>query len=190
MSQFMEKVDVERLQVRVQSMLVCLKSFDTAIGLRNHMQWHEKPLEEGINEAGAFSAWLAAATSYSTSAYPMVPFYIFYSMFGFQRVGDLIWCAADTRCKGFLCGGTSGRTTLNGEGLQHEDGHSQLMATTVPSLRSYDPAWGFELAVIVQDGLRRMYAEGEEIFYYLSVYNEAYVQPAMPKQDGAKPRLS
>jgi len=101
-------------------------------------------------------------------------------MFGFQRVGDLIWCAADTRCKGFLCGGTSGRTTLNGEGLQHEDGHSQLMATTVPSLRSYDPAFGYELAVIVQDGLRRMYADGEEIFYYLSVYNEEYVHPPMP----------
>ncbi len=114
----------------------------------------------------------------------MIPFYVYYSMFGFQRVGDLIWCAADSRCKGFLCGGTSGRTTLNGEGLQHEDGHSQLMATTVPTLRAYDPAWGYELAVIVQEGLRRMYAEGEEIFYYLSVYNEEYPQPAMPEQDG------
>jgi pyruvate dehydrogenase E1 component len=114
----------------------------------------------------------------------MIPFYIYYSMFGFQRVGDLIWCAADTRVKGFLCGGTSGRTTLNGEGLQHEDGHSQLMATTVPTLRSYDPTWGYELAVIVQEGLRRMYAEGEEIFYYLSVYNEAYAHPPMPQQEG------
>jgi pyruvate dehydrogenase E1 component len=143
-------------------------------------------LEEGINEAGAMSSFIAAGSAYANLGMNMVPFYVYYSMFGFQRVGDLIWCAADTRCKGFLCGGTSGRTTLNGEGLQHEDGHSQLMATTVPSLRSYDPAWGFELAVIVQDGLRRMYAEGEEIFYYLSVYNEAYVQPAMPKQDGVR----
>ncbi|RLS28526.1 MAG: pyruvate dehydrogenase (acetyl-transferring), homodimeric type [Planctomycetota bacterium] len=143
-------------------------------------------LEEGINEAGAMSSFIAAGSAYANLGMNMVPFYVYYSMFGFQRVGDLIWCAADTRCKGFLCGGTSGRTTLNGEGLQHEDGHSQLMATTVPSLRSYDPAWGFELAVIVQDGLRRMYAEGEEIFYYLSVYNEAYVQPAMPKQDGIR----
>lgn len=143
-------------------------------------------LEEGINEAGAMSSFIAAGSAYANLGMNMVPFYVYYSMFGFQRVGDLIWCAADSRCKGFLCGGTSGRTTLNGEGLQHEDGHSQLMATTVPSLRSYDPAWGFELAVIVQDGLRRMYAEGEEIFYYLSVYNEAYVQPAMPKQDGIR----
>jgi pyruvate dehydrogenase E1 component len=110
-------------------------------------------------------------------------------MFGFQRVGDLIWCAADTRVKGFLCGGTSGRTTLNGEGLQHEDGHSQLMATTVPTIRSYDPAWGYELAVIVQDGLRRMYAEGEEIFYYLSVYNEAYAHPAMPDRADVIPGI-
>jgi len=141
-------------------------------------------LEEGINEAGATSSFIAAGSAYSNLGMNMVPFYVYYSMFGFQRVGDLIWCAADTRCKGFLCGGTSGRTSLNGEGLQHQDGHSQLMATTVPSLRSYDPAWGYELAVIVQDGLRRMYAEGEEIFYYLSVYNEAYVQPAMPKQEG------
>jgi len=141
-------------------------------------------LEEGINEAGAMSSFIAAGSAYSNLGMNMVPFYVYYSMFGFQRVGDLIWCAADTRCKGFLCGGTSGRTTLNGEGLQHEDGHSQLVATTVPSLRSYDPAWGYELAVIVQDGLRRMYAEGEEIFYYLSVYNEAYVQPAMPKIEG------
>ncbi|HRA86449.1 MAG TPA: pyruvate dehydrogenase (acetyl-transferring), homodimeric type [Planctomycetaceae bacterium] len=137
-------------------------------------------LEEGINEAGAISSFIAAGSAYANLGMNMVPFYVYYSMFGFQRVGDLIWCAADTRCKGFLCGGTSGRTTLNGEGLQHEDGHSQLMATTVPSLRSYDPAFGYELAVIVQDGLRRMYADGEEIFYYLSVYNEEYVHPPMP----------
>jgi pyruvate dehydrogenase E1 component len=137
-------------------------------------------LEEGINEAGAMGSFIAAGSTYANLGLNMVPFYVFYSMFGFQRVGDLIWCAADTRVKGFLCGGTSGRTTLNGEGLQHEDGHSHLIATTVPSLRSYDPAYGYELAVIVQDGLRRMYAEGEEIFYYLSVYNEDYAHPPMP----------
>lgn len=140
-------------------------------------------LEEGINEAGAMGSFIAAGASYANLGKNMIPFYVYYSMFGFQRVGDLIWCAADTRCKGFLCGGTSGRTTLNGEGLQHEDGHSQLMATTVPSLRPYDPAYGYELAVIIQDGLRRMYADGEEIFYYLSVYNESYPQPAMPEID-------
>ena len=141
-------------------------------------------LEEGINEAGAMGSFIAAGSAYANLGMNMIPFYVYYSMFGFQRVGDLIWCAADTRCKGFLCGGTSGRTTLNGEGLQHEDGHSQLMATTVPSLRAYDPAYGYELAVIVQDGLRRMFGDGEEIFYYLSVYNEDYAQPAMPVLDG------
>lgn len=141
-------------------------------------------LEEGINEAGAMSSFIAAGSAYANLGMNMIPFYVFYSMFGFQRVGDLIWCAADTRCKGFLCGGTSGRTTLNGEGLQHEDGHSQLIATTVPSLRAYDPAYGYELAVIVQDGLRRMYGEDEEIFYYLSVYNDNYVHPPMPEGDG------
>jgi pyruvate dehydrogenase E1 component len=114
----------------------------------------------------------------------MIPFYVYYSMFGFQRVGDLIWCAADSRTKGFLVGGTSGRTTLNGEGLQHEDGHSHVMAATVPNLIAYDPAFAYELCVIIQDGLRRMYAEGEEIFYYLSVYNGNYEMPAMPEQEG------
>lgn len=141
-------------------------------------------LEEGINEAGAMGSFIAAGTAYSNLGMNMIPFYVFYSMFGFQRVGDLIWCAADSRTKGFLCGGTSGRTTLNGEGLQHQDGHSQLIATTVPSLRAYDPAYGYELAVIVQDGMRRMYGEGEEIFYYLSVYNDNYVHPPMPEEDG------
>lgn len=156
---------------------------------RSTMQYYKEAkdgqlLEEGINEAGAMSSFIAAGSAYANLGKNMIPFYVYYSMFGFQRVGDLIWCAADTRCKGFLCGGTSGRTTLNGEGLQHEDGHSQLMATTVPTIRAYDPAWGYELAVIVQEGLRRMYGEGEEIFYYLSVYNEAYPQPAMPETDG------
>ena len=137
-------------------------------------------LMEGIDEAGAMSSFVAAGTAYANVGLSMIPFYIYYSMFGFQRVGDLIWLAADSRCKGFLCGGTSGRTTLNGEGLQHEDGHSQLMAGTVPNLLAYDPAYGYELCVIIQDGLRRMYVEGEDIFYYLSVYNEDYVMPTIP----------
>lgn len=135
-------------------------------------------LMEGIDEAGAMASFVAAGTAYANIDLNMIPFYTYYSMFGFQRVGDLIWLAADSRCKGFLCGGTSGRTTLNGEGLQHEDGHSQLMAGTVPNLLAYDPAYGYELAVIVQDGLRRMYADGEDVFYYLSVYNESYDMPA------------
>ncbi len=137
-------------------------------------------LEEGINEAGALSSFIAAGTSYSNLGVNMVPFYIYYSMFGFQRVGDLIWAAADSRTKGFLVGGTSGRTTLSGEGLQHQDGQSQLIATTVPNLHAYDPAYSYEVAVIIQDGLRRMYGEGEEVFYYLSVYNEVYEMPGMP----------
>ncbi|HUQ70417.1 MAG TPA: pyruvate dehydrogenase (acetyl-transferring), homodimeric type, partial [Planctomycetaceae bacterium] len=140
-------------------------------------------LMEGINEAGAMSSFVAVGTSYANLGLPLCPFYIYYSMFGFQRVGDLIWLAGDSRCKGFLCGGTSGRTTLNGEGLQHEDGHSQLMAGTVPNLLAYDPAFGYELAAIVRDGLHRMYGLGEEVFYYLSVYNESYIQPAMPPGD-------
>ncbi len=141
-------------------------------------------LMEGINEAGAMASFVAVGTSYANLSLPMCPFYIYYSMFGFQRVGDLIWLAADSRCKGFLCGGTSGRTTLNGEGLQHEDGHSQLMASTVPNLIAYDPAYSYELAVIVQDGLKRMYSDQEDVFYYLSVYNEAYIQPTMPEGAG------
>ncbi len=138
-------------------------------------------LQEGINEAGAFSAWLAAATSYSTSSYPMVPFYIFYSMFGFQRIGDLAWAAGDSQARGFLIGATSGRTTLNGEGLQHQDGHSHLLASTVPNCISYDPTYAYELAVIIQDGLRRMFLECENKFYYITTMNENYPQPEMPK---------
>ena len=137
-------------------------------------------MEEGINEAGAFSAWLANATSYSTSAFPMVPFYIFYSMFGFQRVGDLAWAAGDLQARGFLIGATAGRTTLNGEGLQHQDGHSLLLAGTIPNCVSYDPAYAYELTVIIQDGLRRMFAERENKFYYITTMNENYLQPAMP----------
>ena len=143
-------------------------------------------LEEGINEAGAFSAWLAAATSYSTSAYPMVPFYIFYSMFGFQRIGDLAWAAGDSQARGFLIGATAGRTTLNGEGLQHQDGHSHLLASTIPNCVSYDPTYAYELAVIIHDGLHRMYNQGENRFYYITTMNENYIQPEMPQgvEDG------
>ena len=137
-------------------------------------------LQEGINEAGGMCDWIAAGTAYSTHNVPMIPFYIFYSMFGFQRIGDLIWAAADQRTRGFLLGGTAGRTTLNGEGLQHEDGHSHLWSATVPNCLSYDPTFGYELAVIMQDGLRRMYAEQEDVFYYITVMNENYVHPAMP----------
>jgi pyruvate dehydrogenase E1 component len=137
-------------------------------------------LEEGITEAGALSSWIAAATSYSAHGSPMLPFYVYYSMFGFQRVGDLIWAAADQRSRGFLVGATAGRTTLSGEGLQHEDGSSHLVASTVPNLRSWDPCFGYEMAVIVQDGARRMLEAREDVFYYLTVMNENYVHPAMP----------
>ncbi len=136
-------------------------------------------LEEGITEAGSFSAWLAAATSYSTNDFPLIPFYIYYSMFGFQRVGDLCWAAGDSQARGFLIGATAGRTTLNGEGLQHQDGHSHLLASTIPNCVSYDPAYACELAVIVQDGLRRMCREGESVFYYITTMNENYRQPGL-----------
>ncbi len=138
-------------------------------------------LEEGITEAGALASWTAAATSYSAHGEPMLPFYIYYSMFGFQRVGDLIWAAADQRARGFLIGATAGRTTLAGEGLQHQDGSSHLTAATIPNCRAYDPCFGYELAVIVQDGARRMLEAQEDVFYYLTVMNENYVHPAMPE---------
>ena len=141
---------------------------------------HGQILQEGINEPGAFSSWIAAATSYANHGVAMVPFYIFYSMFGFQRVGDLAWAAGDSRARGFLIGATAGRTTLNGEGLQHEDGHSHVLASVVPNCRAYDPTYAYELAVIVREGLRRMYEEQEDVFYYLTVMNENYVQPALP----------
>jgi pyruvate dehydrogenase E1 component len=137
-------------------------------------------LQEGINEPGAFSSWIAAATSYANHGVSMLPFYIYYSMFGFQRVGDLAWAAGDSRARGFLIGGTAGRTTLNGEGLQHEDGHSHIQAGLIPNCVAYDPAYAYELAVIVQDGLRRMLAEHEDVFYYLTVMNENYAMPPMP----------
>jgi pyruvate dehydrogenase E1 component len=137
-------------------------------------------LQEGINEPGAMASWIAAATSYATSDVPMIPFYIYYSMFGFQRIGDLAWAAGDMRARGFLLGGTAGRTTLNGEGLQHEDGHSQIQAALIPNCITYDPTFHYEVAVIVQDGLRRMYAEQEDVFYYVTLMNENYEHPAMP----------
>jgi pyruvate dehydrogenase E1 component len=137
-------------------------------------------LEEGITETGSMASFIAAGTSYATNGVPMIPFYIYYSMFGPQRTGDLFWLAGDIRARGFLLGATAGRTTLNGEGLQHQDGHSLLITATVPNCLPYDPAFGYELAAIIADGLRRMYAEGEDIFYYLSLYNENHAQPAMP----------
>ena len=143
-------------------------------------------LEEGINEAGSLASFIAAGTAYSIHGVNTIPFFIYYSMFGFQRVGDLIWAAGDSRCRGFLLGGTAGRTTLAGEGLQHQDGNSQLMAYPYPNCVSYDPAFAYELATIIQDGIRRMYVEQESIFYYLTVMNEQYVMPAMPEGDNVK----
>ncbi|MBF6616294.1 MAG: pyruvate dehydrogenase (acetyl-transferring), homodimeric type [Candidimonas sp.] len=140
-------------------------------------------LQEGINEAGAFSSWMAAATSYSTNNRIMIPFYIYYSMFGFQRIGDLAWAAGDMQARGFLLGGTAGRTTLNGEGLQHEDGHSHMMSALIPNCMSYDPTFGHELAVIIQDGLRRMVENQENVFYYITVMNENYAQPGLKEGD-------
>ena len=137
-------------------------------------------LEEGINEAGSFSSWIAAATSYSVTGVQMIPFYIFYSMFGFQRIGDLAWAAGDSRARGFLLGATAGRTTLNGEGLQHEDGHSHLMSATIPNCISYDPTFAYELAVIIQEGLRRMVQNQEDVYYYITLMNENYTHPALP----------
>jgi pyruvate dehydrogenase E1 component len=142
---------------------------------------HGQILEEGITEAGSMSSFIAAGTSYSTHGVQMIPFYIYYSMFGYQRVGDLVWAAGDSRTRGFMLGGTAGRTTLNGEGLQHEDGHSHLLFSVVPSCRAYDPAFGYEVAVIVQDGLRRMLVEQEDVFYYITLMNENYRHPAMPE---------
>lgn len=138
-------------------------------------------LEEGITEAGGFCSWLAAATSYSNNNFPMIPFFIYYSMFGHQRIGDLAWAAGDSRARGFLLGGTAGRTTLAGEGLQHQDGHSQIMANLVPNCLTYDPTFMYEVAVIIQDGLKRMYENQEDIYYYLTLMNENYPHPAMPE---------
>ncbi|MCZ6790955.1 MAG: pyruvate dehydrogenase (acetyl-transferring), homodimeric type [Candidatus Dadabacteria bacterium] len=138
-------------------------------------------LEEGITEAGSMSSFIAAGTAYATHGINTIPFFIYYSMFGFQRIGDLIWAAGDMRCKGFMVGGTAGRTTLAGEGLQHQDGHSHLLAYPIPNLKAYDPAFAYEIAVIIQDGIRRMYVEQEDLFYYITVMNETYKQPPMPE---------
>ena len=148
------------------------------------MYYHEdrdgQILQEGINEPGAFSSWIAAATAYANHGETMIPFYVFYSMFGFQRIGDLAWAAGDSRARGFLFGGTAGRTTLNGEGLQHEDGHSHVLASVIPNCVSYDPTYAYELGVIVREGLRRMCTEQEDVFYYVTVMNENYVHPPLP----------
>ena len=146
-------------------------------------------LQEGICETGAIASFMAAGSAYAVHGLPMIPFYIFYSIFGFQRVGDMIWSCGDMMCKGFLLGGTAGRTTLNGEGLQHQDGHSHILATTVPNMVSYDPAFGYELAIIIRDGIRRMYTEQEDVFYYLTVYNENHIMPALPKEQGIEERI-
>jgi pyruvate dehydrogenase E1 component len=138
-------------------------------------------LQQGISEAGGMASWMAAATSYSISNQPMLPFFIYYSMFGFQRIGDLCWAAGDMRSRGFLVGGTSGRTTLNGEGLQHEDGHSHLLAGAIPNVKAYDPTFSYEVAVILQDGVRSMLQEQEDHYYYITVMNENYAHPDMPK---------
>jgi pyruvate dehydrogenase E1 component len=142
---------------------------------------HGQILQEGICEAGGMCSWIAAATSYSTNNQPMIPFFIYYSMFGFQRIGDLAWAAGDMRARGFLLGGTAGRTTLNGEGLQHEDGHSHIMASTIPNCVSYDPTYAYEVAVIIHDGMRRMYQEQEDVYYYITLLNENYEHPALPE---------
>lgn len=149
------------------------------------MSYHETStgqiLEEGINEAGSMSSWIAAATSYSNHGVPMIPFYIYYSMFGFQRIGDLAWAAGDSQARGFMLGATAGRTTLNGEGLQHQDGHSHVLANTIPNCRTYDPTYAYELAVIIQDGMKRMYQDKENCFYYITLMNENYRHPDMPE---------
>ena len=143
-------------------------------------------LEEGITEAGSMASFIAAGTAYATHGINTIPFFIYYSMFGFQRIGDLIWAAADLRCRGFLIGATAGRTTLAGEGLQHQDGHSHVLASTIPTLCAYDPSFAYELAVIIRDGIRRMYEEQESIFYYLTVTNENYAQPALADDSSVK----
>ena len=154
------------------------------VDIKSLLYYHEAKdgqiLEEGITEAGAMASFIAAGTSYATHGRHMVPFYVYYSMFGFQRIGDLMWLAGDIRAKGFLLGATSGRTTLNGEGLQHQDGHSLILSSTIPTLMTYDPAFNYEVAIIIADGMRRMYIDGEDIFYYLTLYNENYPMPPMP----------
>ena len=146
-------------------------------------------MQEGINEPGAMCSWIAAATSYANNRFPMIPFYIYYSMFGFQRIGDLAWAAGDMNARGFMLGGTSGRTTLNGEGLQHQDGHSHIQADLIPNCVTYDPTFQYELAVILHDGMRRMYVEHENVFYYVTVMNQNYAHPAMPAKKGIEQEI-
>ena len=157
----------------------------TPVDHKQVMYYHEEKngqmLQEGINEGGAFCSWMAAATSYTNNHLTLIPFYIYYSMFGFQRIGDMAWAAGDMQAKGFLIGGTAGRTTLAGEGLQHQDGHSLLLASTIPNCLAYDPCYAYELAVIIHDGLQRMYVNNEHVYYYITVMNENYTHPAMPK---------
>jgi len=158
---------------------------------RHQLQYYKESkdgqlFQEGINEAGAMSTFIAAATAYSNHGVNLIPFYIFYSMFGFQRIGDLVWAGADSRARGFLIGGTAGRTTLNGEGLQHEDGHSHVMAATVPNCLAYDPAFAFEIAVIIEDGIRRMFMNNEDVFYYITAMNENWAMPPMPEGEGVR----
>src|SRR5207249_6649257 len=143
-------------------------------------------LEEGITEAGSMTSFIAAGTAYATHGIPTIPFFIFYSMFGFQRIGDLIWAAGDMRARGFLLGGTAGRTTLNGEGLQHQDGHSHVFSSVIPNCVSYDPTFSYELAVIIHNGLQRMYVDQADVFYYVTLMNENYEHPPMPEgvEDG------
>jgi pyruvate dehydrogenase E1 component len=160
------------------------------VDIKSLLYYHEAKdgqiLEEGITEAGSMSSFIAAGTSYASHGKHMIPFYIYYSMFGPQRIGDLMWLAGDIKAKGFLLGATSGRTTLNGEGLQHQDGHSLLLASTIPTLMTYDSAFSYELAVIIADGMKRMFVDGEDIFYYLTLYNENHTMPVMPEgvEDG------
>jgi pyruvate dehydrogenase E1 component len=161
------------------------------VDIKSLLYYHEAKdgqiLEEGITEAGSMATFIAAGTSYATHGRSMIPFYIYYSMFGFQRIGDLMWLAGDIKAKGFLLGATSGRTTLNGEGLQHQDGHSLILSSALPTLLTYDPAFAYELAVIIADGMKRMYVDNEELFYYLTLYNENYAMPPMPA--GAEPGI-
>jgi pyruvate dehydrogenase E1 component len=157
------------------------ESVDAAMLLSYHESKDGQLLEEGITESGSAASFTAAGTSYATHGEPMIPFYLFYSMFGFQRTGDLFWAFGDARGRGFALGATAGRTTLNGEGLQHQDGHSLILASTHPSVQTYDPAFAFEVAAIVKDGMRRMYQQGEDVFYYLTLYNENIIHPPMPE---------
>jgi pyruvate dehydrogenase E1 component len=153
---------------------------DSHLLMRYEERKNGQILEEGITEAGAMASFIAAGTAYATHGVNTIPFFLYYSMFGFQRIGDSIWAAADMRCRGFLCGATAGRTTLNGEGLQHQDGHSHMHASTVPNVVAYDCAYAYELAIVVREGLRRMHEVGEDLIYYLTIYNETYRQPKYP----------